>query len=66
MKNILNIPERKNKGLKNGEIVEYIRFKPLGNTPANNGGRCPKCGSKDIGSDNLNWWCNECDRNNNR
>ena len=29
-------------------------------TPANNNGKCPKCGSKNIGSDNLNWWCNNC------
>jgi len=28
--------------------------------PANNGGKCPKCGSKNIGCDNLNWWCNDC------
>ena len=36
----------------------------MGDSPANNGGCCPKCGSRDIGDDNLNWWCNECDRKN--
>ena len=29
-------------------------------TPSNNNGRCPKCGSMNIGGDNLNWWCNDC------
>ena len=36
------------------------------NNPSNNNGCCPTCGSKDIGADNLNWWCNECDRNKNK
>ncbi len=25
-------------------------------------GTCSDCGSSDIGDDNLNWWCNPCDR----
>lgn len=35
-------------------------FKFLKLSPSQNNGRCPKCGSKNIGSDNLNWWCNDC------
>ena len=31
--------------------------------PANNGGKCPECGSKNIESDNLNWWCLDCLKN---
>lgn len=27
-------------------------------------GTCSDCGSKDISSDNLNWWCNNCDNEN--